>query len=250
MKLDADATVKSADRAFDILEFVGNAPEPSTFSQLLSQLGIPRSSLFHLLNNLLARNYLRQDAAGRYNLGDQIRQLADKLSAPSLATLVARRLRQFSDELNETSGFYVRVGNSVEVIASATSNQALAYTMKVGEQAPLYAVSGGKIALAHMSAFELENYLLGIQFEAFTSKTIRTKRQLREEIQAVHKDGFAYSREEFTPGIIGMATAVQKGGQFVGAVNLAIPAVRFSKDREVVFRRQLQAMAFVLAQTI
>ena len=70
MKSTDTRSVKSADRALDILEQVAEAPEPLSFSQLLSGLEIPRSSLFHLLNNLLARGYLVQDGAGgRYFLG-------------------------------------------------------------------------------------------------------------------------------------------------------------------------------------
>ena len=58
MKPNPNAAVKSANRAIDILEYVADAPEPPSFSAMLAQLGIPRSSLFHLLNNLLARGYM------------------------------------------------------------------------------------------------------------------------------------------------------------------------------------------------
>ena len=48
MKPNPNAAVKSADRAIDILEYVADAPAPPSFSGMLTQLGIPRSSLFHL----------------------------------------------------------------------------------------------------------------------------------------------------------------------------------------------------------
>ena len=53
MKPKSDAAVKSANRALDILEYVADAAEPPTFSRLLADLHVPRSSLFHLLNNLI-----------------------------------------------------------------------------------------------------------------------------------------------------------------------------------------------------
>jgi len=251
MKLDPTSSVKSADRAFDILEYVADAAEPPSFSQMLVDLGIPRSSLFHLLNNLLARGYLEQDAVtDRYRVGDHVRQLAKKISGPPLATLVASFLKQLTSELNETSGFYVKVGDLVETIASATSSQALAYTMKVGERAPLYAVSSGKIALSRMSPGDLDAYLRNLTFEAVTPHTITSKRRLREDLSIVRQSGFAHSREEFTPGITGMATAVEHDGRFFGALNLAVPTVRFNEERETIFRRQLSAMAATLGQMI
>jgi IclR family transcriptional regulator, acetate operon repressor len=251
MKPDLNSSVKSADRAFDILEYVADAAEAPSFSQMLAELGIPRSSLFHLLNNLLARRYLDQDqATERYRLGDSIRLLAKKASNPPLAMIVSPFLKRLTGELNETSGFYVRVEDEVEAIASATSNQALAYTMKVGERAPLYAVSGGKIVLARMPVGDLEAYLRAVKFEAFTPNTITSKRQLREELSAIRGGGFAYSHEEFTPGIIGIATPVEHDGHLLGALNLAVPVVRYDRDREVVFRRRLQAAAATLVQAI
>jgi IclR family transcriptional regulator, acetate operon repressor len=251
MKLDPSSSVKSADRAFDILEYVADAAEPPSFSQMIADLNIPRSSLFHLLNNLLARHYLAQDpVTDRYRIGQQIRLLAKKVSGPPLLAVVTSFLKQLTGELNETSGFYVRVGNAAEVIASATSSQALTYTMKVGEGAPLYAVSGGKIVLAKMSASALDAYLRDLKFEAITTNTITSKRRLREEIAAVRDSGLAYSHEEFTPGVTGMAAAVEHGDRFFGALNLAVPTVRLTDERKVVFSRQLKAVAASLGQII
>ncbi|WP_342713129.1 IclR family transcriptional regulator [Bradyrhizobium sp. B124] len=251
MKLKSDSSVKSADRAFDILEYVADAAEPPSFSQMLADLEIPRSSLFHLLNNLLARRYLAQDpATDRYRLGEHVLTLARKISAPALPTIVTPFLKQLTGELNETSGFYVRTGDAVEAAASATSTQALAYTMKVGERAPLYAVSGGKVALAKMSAEQLDEYLRQVKLEPITEKTIRSRKQLREELISVRRSGFAYSHEEFTPGIIGIARAVEHRGRFYGALNLAVPAARYNREREVVFRRQLDAIAASLGKAI
>ncbi|WP_315834345.1 IclR family transcriptional regulator [Bradyrhizobium prioriisuperbiae] len=251
MKLDPTSSVKSADRAFDILEYVADAAEPPSFSQMLVDLRIPRSSLFHLLNNLLGRGYLEQDSVtDRYRVGDHVRQLAKKISGPPLATLVAPFLKQLTNELNETAGFYVGDGNTVETIASTTSSQALAYTMKVGERAPLYAVSSGKITLSRMSPGEFDAYLKDLKFEAVTPQTITSKRGLREDLAIVRQTGFAHSREEFTPGITGMATAVEHNGRFFGALNLAVPTVRFNDEREAVFRRQLAIVAAALGQML
>jgi IclR helix-turn-helix domain len=75
MKLDTNTDVKSADRVFDILEYVADAAEPPSFSQMTSDLNIPRSSLFPLLNTLHARHYLEQDPeTDRYRIGQQSQQ--------------------------------------------------------------------------------------------------------------------------------------------------------------------------------
>src|SRR4051794_28130236 len=142
MKPSQNSAVKSLNRGLDILAYVAACPEPPSFSQLLGSLGIPRSSLFHLLANLLSRNFLEQDPkTERYRVGSEVARIARKVPRPSLGDRVTPFLRQLSSETSETCGFYVRVQDSAEVVASAISTQALSYTMKVGMIAPLYAVS-------------------------------------------------------------------------------------------------------------
>jgi DNA-binding IclR family transcriptional regulator len=251
MKPKSDSAVKSADRALDILEYVADATEPPTFSRLLSDLGVPRSSLFHLLNNLLTRGYLEQDGSGgRYRLGQRVEQLAARLQGPSLASTVLPHLRALSNALNETSGFNIWTGDHVEAIATAMGHQALGFTMKVGERAPLYAVSSGKIVLSRMTNAELEAYLDRVELQRITTRTLQSKAALRREIVAARKDGFAYSHEEFTPGIPGISTAVTKDGHFLGTVNLAVPTARFTDSQSVAFRRELRAAAAALSHVL
>jgi DNA-binding IclR family transcriptional regulator len=251
MKLGSSSAVKSLDRGLDILEYVAACPEPPSFSQLLGNLGIPRSSLFHLLTNLLSRNFLERDPrTEHYRLGAGVVQLARKLRKPSLGDRVTPFLRQLSVEVSETCGFYVHAADSVEVVASAISTQALSYTMKVGMNAPLYAVSAGKIVLAELGADELSRYLARVTFAPVTPYTVRFKSRLKNEIQKVRATGFAYSREEFTLGITAIATAVRSEVNFHGAINLAVPTARFAAERDAELREALRRTAQAIAKEV
>ena len=251
MKPSQTSAVKSLDRGLDILDYVARSPEPPSFSQLLGSLGIPRSSLFHLLTNLLSRNFLERDpTTERYRIGAEIAEIARKVQRPSLSDRVTPLLRQLSSETGETCGFYVRVQDSVEVVASAISTQALSYTMKVGMNAPLYAVSAGKIVLAEMTSELLGQYLARVTLAPITPHTLRSKSRLKKEIQKVKTTGFAYSRDEFTLGITAMAVAVRSETKFHGAINLAVPTARFTADRDADFRAALQQAAQIIAKEI
>jgi IclR family transcriptional regulator, acetate operon repressor len=251
MKLGQTAAVKSLNRGLDILEYVASCSEPPSFSQLLTSLRIPRSSLFHLLTNLLSRNFLERDPKSeRYRLGAEVVEIARKVKRPSLRDRVTPLLHQLSLEVSETCGFYVQVGDSVEVVASAISTQALSYTMKAGMNAPLYAVSAGKIVLSELHSPELSQYLARATFAPVTPHTVRSKSRLKKELQTVQATGFAYSREEFTLGITAIATAVRSEAKFHGAINLAVPTARFTPDRESTFREALRRAAQLIAKEI
>ncbi len=251
MKLTSTAAVKSLDRGLDILEYVAGCSEPPSFSQLLASLGIPRSSLFHLLTNLLSRKFLERDPkTERYRLGGEVVEIARRAQRPSLGDRVTPFLRQLSVEMSETCGFYVQVTDLVEVVASAISTQALSYTMKVGMNAPLYAVSAGKIMLSELPAQELSHYLARATLTPVTPHTIRSKTRLKKEIAKVKATGFAYSREEFTLGISAIATAVRWESKFFGAINLAVPTARFTPGRDADFREALRRAAQIIAKEI
>lgn len=245
------APVKSADRVLDILEAVAADSGRTSFSRLMGELGIPRSSLFQLLNNLTARGYLEQDEASmRYRLGPRIAELSQKRPAPSLPALVMPVLQTLSRETNETAGFYVRDGDYVTAIATCTGGQALAYTMQVGEKAPLYAISSGKMMLSHMADAEIKAYFARIHFEKVTPHTITSARLLWEQIRAAREEGFAYVQEEFTLGIAGIATGVLANGKLAGTVNLAVPTVRYGKHNAALFRQRLRIAADKLSELI
>jgi DNA-binding IclR family transcriptional regulator len=251
MKLSQTPAVKSLDRGLDILEYVAGCSEPPSFSQLLGSLGIPRSSLFHLLTNLLSRKFLERDPkTDRYRLGAEVIEIARKVQRPSLRDRVTPLLHQLSLEVSETCGFYVQVDDSVEVLASAISTQALSYTMKVGMNAPLYAVSAGKIVLSELRSEDLRQYLTRVTFVPVTPHTVRSKSRLKKEIQRVKATGFAYSREEFTLGITAIATAVRGESKFHGAINLAVPTARFTPSRDSGFREALRRAAQIIAKEI
>lgn len=236
--------MKSADRALDILEAVAESGGRAGFSQLMIGLGIPRSSLFHLLGNLVGRGYLAQDeATAAYRLGPKLDDLLRQ--RPSLPLLDAVRpiLRRLSAATEETAGFYVREGDHVIAIATQAGGQALSYTMRVGEKAPLYALSSGKIQLSEMRDQEIKAYLARTPLTPVTPHTITSQSKLWEEIRKVRREGFGYAREEFTIGITGIATAVRRGDVLIGSVNLAVPTARFTKQNAVRFRQQLSEAA-------
>jgi len=251
MKRNDASTVKSLNRGLDILEYIATAQNAPSFSQLLKDLDIPRSSLFHLLSNLQLRGFLaREPTNERYRLGPNLAKLAKAAPQPSLVTTVSPFVRQLSAELNETCGFYVQVEEAVEVVSSAISTQALSYTMKVGARAPLYAVSSGKIVLAQMESDLLRQYLTRIVLAPVTTRTIRSKSRLLQEIRSVKASGFAYSNEEFTYGITAVATGIHSHGRFIGALNVAVPTVRFTPDRAAAFRDALRVTAQAIAQAL
>lgn len=240
MSDDAKAAVKSADRVLDLFELLAHAGREMSHSDISEVLHIPKSSLTQLLRNLIARGYVDVTPNGRgYRLGATLLGLSQSAGhVRDLVTLAETFLAEITRATGESSALNQIKGDRAEVVATKLGPARLVTHRRLGDLAPLYATSGGKAVLAHMPATLQDDYFAQVRFEAATPATVTSVKALREQLAAVRKTGFAYSHEEWTPGIVGIAVPVLDGaGAALGSINVAIPAARYDE----VARRKVEA---------
>ena len=224
------AAVKSADRVLDLFELLAHAGREMAHNEIADVLQIPKSSLTQLLRNLIARGYVEVTSNGRgYRLGATLLSLSHSAGrARDLVELADAFLAEITRETGESSALNQLKGDHAEVVATILGPARLVTHMRLGDLAPLYATSGGKAILAHMPAEYQNEYLRHVRFEATTPATLRSAKAVRQQLASIRDTGFAYSHEEWTPGIVGIGVPVLDGsGAPLGAINVAIPAARF-----------------------
>jgi DNA-binding IclR family transcriptional regulator len=246
------SVVKSADRVLDIFEVLAQKSRPLSHAELGAELGIPKSSLSQLLANLVERTYLRFDGArGTYELGDGFNRLIDRRSRmASLADLAQPLCERITKITGESSSLNLRRDLYVERVCGANSSHALTFSMKIGELAPMYAVSSGKVLLATLNDRELDVYLSAVKLEAITKHTLVSPSKLRKELSVIKKTGVAWSFEEFTPGIVGVAVAAYVGAEPIGALNIALPKVRDTEQHRQALVAALRSAAASLEKDL
>jgi DNA-binding IclR family transcriptional regulator len=238
-KDDGSGAVKSADRVLDLFELLGRWDGEMSHADIVEALGIPKSSLTQLLRTLVARGYVEFAASSKgYRLGDAFAGLTQRAAdSRDLVAFVEPLLAEMTRTTRETSALNQLKGDMAEVVATVASSQRLVSHMRRGDAAPLYATSGGKAILAHLPEAMRNEYLSSVRLKPITPRTIRTKRELRRQIDEVREAGIAYSLEEFTPGIVGIGVPVLSEAGFpLGSLNIAMPAVRYSpatRDRAI-----------------
>lgn len=225
------ATVKSAMRTLDILEFVVAQRHPLAANDIAAALTIPVSSLSYLLATLVERGYLERQGR-RYAGGPGLKRLQARKSTPSLADRVAPLVRMLRVQLNETATFFVRNGAMAEALVTEVGEHALRYSLEVGRQAPLYALASGKALLGTVSPQELDAYFAETKLKPLTPNTITSERQLRRQIEEARRTGYAHAREEFALGIASVGRAVTVEGEVAGALSVAIPLPRWSDEMD------------------
>jgi IclR family acetate operon transcriptional repressor len=220
--------VKSATRTLDIIEYVVAHERPLVAQEIAVALGIPVSSLSYLLGTLVERGYLARDGR-RYSAGPGLQRLQARSGGFSLAERAAPLVRTLRVQLNETTSFFVRHGWEIEALVTESSEQALRYAVPTGNRLPMHALASGKALLAALPDAEIEDYFAETERTRFTASTVIAEKALRKEIAQIRKDGFAFTDEEFSLGIVGIGRVVTIGGQPVGALSVAIPKARFDE---------------------
>lgn len=233
MGLAAPTAVKSADRVLDVIEYLARGGRDMSHTEIADALEIPKSSLTQLLKNLVARGYVELTVNGRgYRLGESLLNLSQSVGrGRNLISEAGAFLTELTRETGESSALNQLKEDRAEVVATVLGPHRLVTHMRLGDLAPLYATSGGKAILAHMPEQFLQTYLAQVAFEAATPATLKSVKALTRQLAAIRRTGFAYSHEEWTPGIVGIGVPVlDRTGALLGAVNVAVPAARFDSD--------------------
>ncbi len=227
--------VKSADRSFQILEFISIAKEGRSHKDLSQSLGIPGSSLSALLATLVSREYLNFDPVSRrYRIGPEILHLAGRyLANYDIVQLGSPILKMLVTSTRESALIAIRRQNNIQIVSKELCSESIQQVIDVGERAPLYATAAGKSILAYFSDEELKTYLSAVKLKPLTPKTITNKKVLMQQLKQISAGAIAYSRRENDEHIIAMAAPIFDLHHRVPAsITIPVPVVRFSSEKE------------------
>jgi len=244
-----EISVKSADRVLDVLELLSRRGRSMSHNDISLALGIPKSSLTQLLRNLTGRSYLSYvPGPNTYELGRSFFALLRRgREGFDILALARPMMEKVTAATNESSAFNLFRKDYVERVFGVDSPQALTFRMAVGTRFLLYSSSAGKAVLAALPDAERERYLGRVRIERRTEATVKSVAELRRQIAKAAKEGVAYSHGEYLPGVTAVAVAVRRAdGYPVGAVNVAVPSVRFDARVHALCVRELKAAAKAL----
>lgn len=225
---DPKRSIKSAERALDLLECVAGNGTHATFKMLGDSLDIPKSSLHGLLDVLVGRGYLSLDAHTRsYKLGIRVLELGHAYKGQNGVAQVAQRfLEAIVAAVNETAHLAELSGTENVYLAKVDSQHALRMQSDIGMRRSAHSTGVGKALLAQLNDTEVASRYGGGALPVLTPNTISHVDQLRAELAAIRKRGFAFDNEEGTPGIFCLAVPVHSANSSVLALSVAIPTTR------------------------
>ncbi|NRQ38308.1 IclR family transcriptional regulator [Nonomuraea sp. NN258] len=215
--------VKSAERTVRILETLASSHDSLTLSELQQRTGFPRSSLHALMRTLVELKWVETDGSA-FGIGPHAlltgTAYLDKDPALPFAQETLEDLRA---EIGQTVHFARRDEAHVLYLATRESRDAHHVIPRVGRRLPAHVTALGQVLLAQLTDDEVEA-LLPRELIALTEHTITDLTKLTGELDQVRTRGWAYEREQGTPGVACVAVAVDYRIPATDAISVSMPA--------------------------
>lgn len=223
--------VKSAARTLELLELLAaRGDRPARLQELTEELGVPRSSMYALLQTLARSGWVRTDVSGSlYGIG--IRALltgTSYLDSDPRVRLVRPFLDEASDALGETIHLGRLDGNDVAYLATRESHEYVRTISRVGRRLPAHVGALGKALLAEQPDDGLPDGPLS----RFTPHTLTDRAALAADLAATRERGYSIEREEGVPGIAGFGFALRYDTPAQDAISCSVPLARLTGEHE------------------
>ena len=213
------------------------------------RIGIPRSSVYRLIDGLAAVDLVEPVGDGTVRLSTRWLQLSDASRAALVEWEAAPPvLRHLVDATRQTAYLSVLTGWEATCIEWSRGRGVDALALRPARSLPLYAGAAGRMLLA--SVVDDEDYLARAPFEPLTPGSIVDAEALRRDIERTRAQGYVWSQGDVTYGIDAVGVAVRgRRGTVVGCLSLGGLSEAFT-GRVEEFVGELQSAAAELGGSI
>lgn len=195
---------KTVVRSMEILNLFINHAKLS-FNEIIELSGIPKTSVYRMLQSLEEMGLLDKDAHGKYSLGILFLRfghfVSERLDIRQVALPTMEKLHK---EFGEAINLIIRDGDEAVYIEKLESIQPVRLYTTIGRRSPLYAGACARSILSFLPAVEREEYLKKVELKPYAKGTILSVDELRETISEARNLGYtvSYSElEDFTAAI-------------------------------------------------
>jgi IclR family acetate operon transcriptional repressor len=226
-----EATVKSADRALAIVEFVADHGTVR-FQDIVTGLALARSSAHGLVKTLVASGWLQHNPDRGYSLGLRAWRVGQKYTGHRELADIARGPM---DRLAATVGETVQLArlDGIENVYIAISESANPFRLasSVGMRLHSHATALGKALLSQLDPDDARGRLTSVVLPRFTETTIDDPAALMAEIDQARDRGYSTDEGEYLAGTRCVAVPLHNDGMgLITALSVTAPAVRTGPD--------------------
>lgn len=199
----AKSQVPAARNVLAILRLLSTIDVPISASRIRSELDLPRSSTYHLLNEMVESGFVVHIEENQtYGLGLAAYAMASAYSTQQpLVRLATNQLRDIATVV-AGSGHVARMsGSEIVYLQEVRAPGAVSLVTDKGVRLPAYKTASGKIMMAYQSGSEVRAAFSDKGASAYFS-------HYKKQVDVFRARGWAEEREEISKGQATVAVAV------------------------------------------
>lgn len=237
------AQVPAAARTLAVLRYLAQQPRPATAAAIARDLGLPRSSTYHLLDVLAAEAFVTHlPEERRWALGVGAFELGSAyLRRDPLERLARPLLHRLAHDTAIAAHLAILDGRDIVYLVTERPPLTVPLVVDVGVRLPAHLTASGRALLAEQTRAQIHaSFPSRAALPLRTGVGPTTPAELRRILERVRADGYGSEDGEIDPTLASVAVAARDhAGRAVAAVTLTFPA----SDHDPPRRAELAARA-------
>jgi len=225
--------VQALDRAFAVLDLLGESSTPLGLAQVASSLQLHKSTAHRFLMVLERHRMVERTPGGKFRLGLRLFDFGNRaIEQYDLRDRAQPHLRRLVAETEETAHLCIMEASRVIYIDKIEPARSVRMITRVGASNPMHCTSVGKAILAFLPEDRAAEVVRRTKFERFTHRTIASAEALRTEMEKTRRRGYAVDDEEFEEGLRCIAVPLLDAQRLpVAAVSVSGPSFRVTAQK-------------------
>ncbi len=225
---------QTAEKLLKVMEALAYQDQPVKLIDFARELNMNTSTLYRFLSALQNTGYVTQsDSTGKYALNLKLCYLAEMVKRnQSIIALLHYAVVEASTLFQEAAHLTQEEDQRIVYVDNASdTSQSLTIRQYIGKTAPMYCTGVGKLFLTQYSRDQLNAYLLQKELRALTPYTITTAEGLRQEVENIRRQGYAFDNEECEMGVRCIAVPVRDyTGRIAAGLSISGPVARVTDE--------------------
>ncbi|MFD2255233.1 IclR family transcriptional regulator [Luteolibacter algae] len=203
--------VPNLERALSILQMLSEKPQGLTQKELIDALAISKNSVYRITMTLMEEGYIARDETSRcYYLTRKMMILgASAMGDSHLVEKSIDEMRELRDQVNASIYLAVLEGTTGVILEQAIGGSPFKFSVDLGTRFNLHSGAPGKALLAFLPPEEAEELMSKLNMVKFNSRTITTKKAMREQMEIIRKRGYAIDMAEEFEGCHCIGTVIR-----------------------------------------
>src|SRR3954471_8515693 len=196
--------VPAATRALRVLRYLAGQPDPVTLDRLASEVGLPRSTAYHLITAMIEEGFVvHLPEEHRYGLGVAAFEVGSGYARQEPLQRISRRpLAQLVDAVGQSAHLAVLHGRDVLYVVEERAPGRPPLVTDVGVRLPAHLTASGRAVLAALPPAQVRAlYPDATSFVQRHGSGPTSLGQLRALLTDTRQRGFAIEEGEVTPGL-------------------------------------------------